>query len=445
MFPAKTGRSLRASTVGRMPLVELSHTDSAILQRHPDAQRQNSLEPTTSLPSTSTLQAHPPGAVLEQLAQHALDHGSTHNESDTKEKKRARERLRSMRTWQAEVPLPTLCCDARPQPAWRHTWEQCVDYTFDTVEEFGDSCMNSSAETAGLALSYLCRYLTLSEDKPHVGGGGGTAGWPLGAAASVDEHHMTIATLSAISIAFKQLDTKVPSFELMWLGRGAGHISPAMHQAIELEFVQTLQVCTRRPRHPRLPCRARRARHTCRARRAHRARRARCAPLFTLPTAPAAVAAAPLLPHAAHGPGGAGAGPGPLHARLRAAPAHARGAQPVPDRCALHCLRHCPRPRPHRCRGRPVRDELARANALAGGRAARGRGREGGVGDAGPGDPGTLESLWGAACADALPWSRCGRWPLAHGRWPLAYGWRLARFDLARFSPPRTHEWRSSL
>ena len=155
----------------------------------------------------------------------APEHGPVLDLRTAKEQRRARERLRSMSAMQAEVPMPSPRCDAGANlTGWRHSWDEVVEFTFTTVE---DECREETAvpktQIAGLALSYLCRYLTLAEDDSLTGGGGGTQGWSTGAAASgrrpagvrnrSDPGEVGSSTLVSIMAAFKHLAGVHPSYD----------------------------------------------------------------------------------------------------------------------------------------------------------------------------------------------------------------------------------------
>ena len=121
--------------------------------------------------------------------------------------------------------MPSPRCDAGANlTGWRHSWDEVVEFTFTTVE---DECREETAvpktQIAGLALSYLCRYLTLAEDDSLTGGGGGTQGWSTGAAASgrrpagvrnrSDPGEIGSSTLVSIMAAFKHLAGVHPSYD----------------------------------------------------------------------------------------------------------------------------------------------------------------------------------------------------------------------------------------
>ena len=121
--------------------------------------------------------------------------------------------------------MPSPRCDAGANlTGWRHSWDEVVEFTFTTVE---DECREETAvpktQIAGLALSYLCRYLTLAEDDSLTGGGGGTQGCSTGAAASgrrpagvrnrSDPGEVGSSTLVSIMAAFKHLAGVHPSYD----------------------------------------------------------------------------------------------------------------------------------------------------------------------------------------------------------------------------------------
>ena len=159
-----------------MPAPNRSVSAPAACHRCLDAPRQKSHPPKTRPPSNDPALPAAHGAGVKVLE--APEHGAVLDLRTAKEQRRARERLRSMSAMQAEVPMPNPCCDAGArQTGWRHSWGDVVEFTFSNVEqEAGDQQTVPCTQIAGLALSYLCRYLTLSEDDPPTGGGGGTQG-----------------------------------------------------------------------------------------------------------------------------------------------------------------------------------------------------------------------------------------------------------------------------
>jgi hypothetical protein len=196
-----------------MPAPDRSLSAPAACHRCLDAPRQKSHPPKTRPPSNDPALPAAHGAGVKVLE--APEHGAVLDLRTAKEQRRARERLRSMSAMQAEVPMPNPCCDAGArQTGWRHSWGDVVEFTFSNVEqEAGDQQTVPCTQIAGLALSYLCRYLTLSEDDPPTGGGGGTGGRSAGAVASgrrpaatrnrSDPGELGASTLVSIIAAFK--------------------------------------------------------------------------------------------------------------------------------------------------------------------------------------------------------------------------------------------------
>ena len=206
-----------------MPTPHHSLPVAAACHRCTDAPRQKSHAQTMCQASSDPALPATRGAHIKPRA--APEHGPVLDLRTAKEQRRARERLRSMSAMQAEVPMPSPRCDAGANlTGWRHSWDEVVEFTFTTVE---DECREETAvpktQIAGLALSYLCRYLTLAEDDSLTGGGGGTQGWSTGAAASgrrpagvrnrSDPGEIGSSTLASIMAAFKHLAGVHPSFD----------------------------------------------------------------------------------------------------------------------------------------------------------------------------------------------------------------------------------------
>eukprot|EP00964_Phaeocystis_antarctica_P110329 scaffold74699_cov57-Phaeocystis_antarctica.AAC.1 len=218
-----TNSSVSAAPPRQMPTPHHSLPVAAACHRCTDAPRQKSHAQTMCQASSDPALPATRGAHIKPRA--APEHGPVLDLRTAKEQRRARERLRSMSAMQAEVPMPSLRCDAGANlTGWRHSWDEVVEFTFTTVE---DECREETAvpktQIAGLALSYLCRYLTLAEDDSLTGGGGGTQGCSTGAAASgrrpagvrnrSDPGEVGSSTLVSIMAAFKHLAGVHPSFD----------------------------------------------------------------------------------------------------------------------------------------------------------------------------------------------------------------------------------------
>ena len=148
----------------------------------------------------------------------APKHGSVLDLRTAKEQRRARERLRSVSAMQAEVPMPSPCCDAGAhQTGWRHSWGEVVEFMFPRVEAtFGETHVPHT-QIAGLALAYLCRYLTLAEDDPPTGGTGGQSAGaaasgrrPAGGRNRSDPGELGVSTLASILAASKMYGVQTP-------------------------------------------------------------------------------------------------------------------------------------------------------------------------------------------------------------------------------------------
>ena len=114
--------------------------------------------------------------------------------------------------------MPSPCCDAGAhQTGWRDSWGEVVEFTFPRVEAtFGETPVPHT-QIAGLALSYLCRYLTLAEGDPLTGGTGGQSAGavasgrrPAGGRNRSDPGELGVSTLVSIVAASKMYGVHPP-------------------------------------------------------------------------------------------------------------------------------------------------------------------------------------------------------------------------------------------
>ena len=199
-----------------MPAPARSLPATAACHRCLDAPRRKSHPPITCPPSNNPALPATCGAGVKVPA--APKHGSVLDLRTAKEQRRARERLRSMSALQAEVPMPSPCCDAGAhQTGWRDSWGEVVEFTFPRVEAtFGETPVPHT-QIAGLALSYLCRYLTLAEGDPLTGGTGGQSAGavasgrrPAGGRNRSDPGELGVSTLVSIVAASKMYGVHPP-------------------------------------------------------------------------------------------------------------------------------------------------------------------------------------------------------------------------------------------